>query len=237
MNTLHRLGVGIAAGFALVALVGCASGGATAKSGRKPKRGGFVRVINLTDRSASATINGSRLVDDAKPQANFFFQMVPPKPQTLEVKLFGTNLSERTEFQVQSDGSHTVYVLMAGKALKSSLVLGEPRTAPNSGSKAMVVNLLDRPIALEFKSSDPAAAAQKVQVSAGGKSKDLNLGFGQCMVTASSSGRGSGSGEASIEFGGAYSIVVSPKGSGISVLILRNNPKMQAAPMGPSPTG
>ncbi len=211
---------------AALALAGCGPSSDTPEV-KAPPRGGYVRVVNLTETPVTYTINGQTGLKVNGESAGVFTLARPNRDAEIALD----NGLPPVKVTVGSEATHSVVVYNGGNGATAVVVDGDPRNPKDKSG-------------IEFRVSSPVDVAGAVVTIAGmdialqGKSSEVvSLKAGKHTAVLKINGTEVGSAEVDAQAGRTFSGIIVPKGNGYGFIVAWNNPPMQASIEGASAAG
>lgn len=211
---------------AAIGLAGCGPSSDTPEV-KAPPRGGYIRVVNLTETPVSYTINGQTGLQ-INPESAGAFTLARPNRES-EIAL--NNGLPPIKVPVASEATHSVLVYSGSGGAMTAVVDGDPRNPKDKTG-------------IEFRVSSPVDVQGAVVTIAGmdialqGKTSEVvSLKAGKHTAVLKINGTEVGSAEVDAQSGRAFSGLIVPKGDGFSFVVSWNNPPMQANIEGASAAG
>ncbi len=194
---------------------------------KAPPRGGYLRVVNLTETPVSYTVNGQTGLK-VNPESAGAFTLARPNREA-EIAL--DNGLPPVKVNVGSEATHSVVLYNGSGGATTIVVDGDPRNPKDKTG-------------IEFRVSSPVDVAGAVVTIAGmdialqGKSSEIiSLKAGKHTAVLKINGTEVGSAEVDAQAGRTFSGLIIPKGDGYGFVVAWNNPPMQASIEGSSAAG
>jgi hypothetical protein len=191
-------------------------------------RGGFVRVVNLSDVAVTPTLGDASPSERLAPGSAMNF--IPVRPRPLEISLVPERGAPFTaEVPVEAGTIYSVYVLPGGQY---RVVPGEIRKASETSAAIRIVNLLEATAEVRVQAGATAAGATL----AGGDAsdvKEITPGAFSANVTVAGSPLPELS--ESAEAGQAFTLVIYTANGEPKATLILNNPTMRFELGGASP--
>lgn len=230
MCSRSSFALGLAALAIVPTLCGCASSpeDKAAKILANRKKGGYIRLVNLSD-SHARLMFGPRQFTQSAPDQGTPYSLYSPGSHDAQLMSGTPEKAIDFKLDVQSDQTAAIYLLEAGQP-KTAVITGDDVRAPDDASSIRLVNLAGGPLSLSISSGGDALKAEPGK---GSSVKPMAAGTHSLKI----SGDVALDIEQELVAGTAYSVIVYTRKGKPEFLVLGSNRKQEMQTQGASAAG
>ncbi|HRK21240.1 MAG TPA: hypothetical protein PLX06_05500 [Fimbriimonadaceae bacterium] len=190
------------------------------------KKGGYIRLVNLSDASARLMF-GPRQLTQAEPGIGTPFSLYRPGTHKAQIMVGKPEKAVNVTLEIESDRATAIYLL--DSAGKTAILHGDEVRASESASSVRLVNLTSSAAELDMGAigvltAEPGGGSESKPASAGAQSWKGKNGLVLEMAP-------------TLEAGTAYVVVLYSKGGKTHHTMLESSRKQEIQAQGASPAG